>query len=1130
MLGSRTLTDWMSDKEYEWRERLQPANLVIETDFSADEVREAQSKFGATVQTLVKRDIPYAKIINGYPAVTVVTLVGHASLAYDHGAYWETYWDELGIARNQDFENEIRRHAVDLLDKFSLARFPEIERDSARKYVMMFALHAGIPVHSMAHLLAVINEHIAQGRPATGAALMEWLQEPGKEYRAAPLAMPVRNFIENGAEFAADILDRVIEFVEATIADPSLLERDDLDASNTGLPCVLLDELMRQLKEAPLTFERKRIRADVAFRPRVTYLVDDDEIVLEMPTPAGSTDLPWRVSFDGDVREVHAARRWGGGTQTALVRAAVPGPVREAIISHPAVAAASAIPLVMHTDPLLTFDQRGRWIPRRDGLKDRVWAVFPEDHQLVDARTKIPVPYGDTGSPAAWHGWRSAIIELDDVDALQLMHDGVAVGTERVVRKDARPRIQLGDPVPGLVAADGRTVYSERPWVMLPATRTDPPPRWSVRVRRMGDSEWMVDEEWLGEADETCVDPFDEADDFQLGLFEILVTGPMGADARCVLFLAEGLHTNFEPMIRVPTSGGLTPCTALVDADGISITPGGPITFGHRNLETKFEVSNGDIAEIVLIRPPHIEIRGGEVGVPAAWRMTPDVCDPDDFAEDRFVAVRAPGVQEVEFGYVSDLGDVLQVDRQPRRRQGDVFEIRTQQFADTVRNHPSGRVVATVQTDEGPVEVPLLSAKPRLLASAVSLVEGHLAFDDVAAIDDLAAYVWHATSPWRAAEIVRLVDGKAVLPQHFIDRGDLCCQLFVDDPWVFLDPPAGPPPTAFAVEQLGWCDQGTPAQVQLARYLGTQCKSPLDVGARPEVWAALARLHADNKTERFAGLIELLTDDPRRALECLGDSTIPAGDKMAMLIRSELVNYSFSADETRNELHSHPWFGCMVELADLPSLFQRRRAVPTERAETLAYLRDRGGEPLTELLRTGKTPRFDTASFDTSILEMSFLPGTRVESKLQELQQVPRAQLSYENLRAGVYEALCRRRAWMNSGWSQNFAQQVAFVVKPIKRAARLADETISVRVDRLKGIDLEEYPWMLMSVQSLTLALLARLEAHGRIEGRYLNSGLLRQWAQMAQLCPTMVANDLLIAEAAVLYGRRGDLIGEDE
>ena len=78
--------------------------------------------------------------------------------------------------------------------------------------------------------------------------------------------------------------------------------------------------------------------------------------------------------------------------------------------------------------------------------------------------------------------------------------------------------------------------------------------------------------------------------------------------------------------------------------------------------------------------------------MPVAWRMSADVCDPEDFSQDRFVALRAPGVADVAFGYQSDLGDLLQVDAHPRRRQGDVFETRIQQFADTVRASPTGRL------------------------------------------------------------------------------------------------------------------------------------------------------------------------------------------------------------------------------------------------------------------------------------------------------------------------------------------------------------------------------------------------------------------------------------------------------
>ena len=220
------------------------------------------------------------------------------------------------------------------------------------------------------------------------------------------------------------------------------------------------------------------------------------------------------------------------------------------------------------SDPLLTFDSTGRWIPRRDGLKDCVWAVFPSDHLLIDARTLDPVEAGDTGCPAGWHGWSSAFIELDDVSALQLSMNDQPVGTERTVRKDARPSFQLGPTVAGVLTPDGRSVYSTRPWVMLPPSQTEPAPAWNVRVRRLGDTAWIADESWTGDDVETCVDPFDDAEERQLGLFEIMATGPLGSDARCVVFLAEGLETNFDTLVRVPASGGFRRAAARLRQKG----------------------------------------------------------------------------------------------------------------------------------------------------------------------------------------------------------------------------------------------------------------------------------------------------------------------------------------------------------------------------------------------------------------------------------------------------------------------------------------------------------------------------------------------------------------------------------
>lgn len=1124
-----TLADWITDTDFEWRGRLKPVNLVIETDFSADEVRNAQSKYGAAATHLINRGWTHEKIIKRFPALTLMILVGHAALAYDDGAYWESFWDELGMSRDAEFENAIRRSVTGLLDKFSLARFPAIERESARKYVMIFALHAGIPVHCLGDLLDVINDHLTQGRPATGAAVVEWLQEPGKEYRLEALTVPVRNFLENGAEFAIDILDRIIEFVEATTADPTLFDQT-LDASTTGLPSVLLNELIFQLREKPVKSATSRPSARATLRPKFVYNVDDDEIVLILPAHSASNDLPWRVSFDGDVREVQPARRWGGDQESAVARVAVPGPIREAVVSRADGSSGTAVPLVLKSDPLLVFDKSGRWIPKRDGLKDCVWAVFPSDHQLVDAGTLNPVECRDAGCPAGWHGWTSAFIELDDVSALRLSIRGQLVGTERLVRKDARPSFQLGPTVAGVLTSDGRSVHNTRPWVMLPPSHTHPGPLWYVRVRRLGDTAWLFDEAWRGEDVETCVDPFDDAEDPQLGLFEIVVNGPIGADARCVVFLAEGLEPSFDTLVRVPVSGGLTPCTGEVAANGFSISPSGPYEFGLRDMEAKLELSNHETTESLLLRPPHAEMRTGEVGSPAAWRMTADVCDPEDFAQDRFVAIRAPGITTVTFGYFSAAGQLVQIDQNPRKRQADVFESRLQQFADTVRRQPNGRLVATLYTGAEPVDVTVLLAEPRRLASAVQIRDDILEFEDVSAVEDLAVYVWSGTAPWRQAEILPVVDGVAKLPEHLVDGGELWCQLFIDDPWVSITPPPTPPKTAFRISQLGWREDGTSAQVKLSRYLVGRRSAPVEVGAIPEVWSALAKLHADGNNQRFAGLLTLLADDPRRALECLGDSTIPVGEKMAMLIRSELVNQNYSIEDTFNKLHSHPWFGCMVEMSDLPSLYARRSEVRAERAETLAYLRDRGGEPLMELLRTGKCAAIHTASFDENVFAMRSVPSDTLETRLREIEAVPRAQLHPETLRAAVYEAFVRRSEWVTGAWSYNFQQQTSFVINPIKRVSTLAYENIAMRIDRVRKIDPSEHPWILMSVQSLTLAFLARLEAHGRIGGQYLNSGLLAEWASLAQLCPTMVANDLLIAEALVLYDRRGDLIGEGE
>jgi hypothetical protein len=1125
--GQISLKDWLSDAEYEWRQKLKPVNLVIETDFTAKNTVQIKKYWGAAVRALRKRDYSQYEIVKRYPALTLMALVGHASLCYVEGRFWEDFWVDTGVARDQDFEGVLRHSIDDLLIKFSLARFPDAERERARKYVMVLALHAGIPVHCLGDLLGTINEHIVQGREASGAALLAWLDESGKEYRSNNLDIPVRNFYTYGAEFAVDILDRIIEFVVATNDDPQLLN-GELDSSTTGLPTVLLNELITRLRDTPLrwTSSSRGVSAG-AKRVAIRYDAADDQIVVDLPYPVKGSEEPWRLSIDGDVRNVHSMRQWGSNAEASLTRAVIDRPVRELVITHGPTGAASVLALVNRDDPLLTFSTSGEWIPRRDGLKDAVWAIYPDGNELVDLSSGGLVALENEGSPTGWLGWKSAFVELNAVDGLQLRSNEQPIGSERQVRKDARPRFEVDEPVRGVRSIDGRPVLATRPWVWLPATQSDPPPVWRVRTRRFGSADWTVDGSWNASEDEAAVDPFDDAEEAQLGLFEVVVTGPLGADARFVFFIAEGLSTETSTAIRVPDGDGLTPCSAEIGADALAVSPCGAMEFSSNQIERLVDVSDGVRPERLTLVPPYTEVRSGENGSPAPWRVAAQLCAAEDVAQDRFVAVRAPGVELEQFAFIGDTGDRMQVGTRHRCKPGDVFEIGIQQFADTARTLGSGRIVARLRADDHIVDVTVLLVRPKRLGAGVALRDNILDFGAMEDVEGLAAYVWSSTAPWRPPDVVHLKEGAAQLPPHLVDGGQLRCQLFVDDPWVIVEPPRHAPADALRVDQIGWREDGSPVEVRIARFLAGVGRLHDTVGAVPEAWAALAQVHADGRPERIGGLVAVLVADPRTSLANLGNSSIALQDKMAMLVRSELVNKSFSSDITLNEMHVDPWFGCMNELADLPILVHKRTDAPDEWKETIAYLADKGGMPLMNILRTGRAAIAADAAFDGTVFAMASAPVGKVIATVRERSLVPRPLLEYDTRRLGAYAAFLERRAWLDSGWSKNFAAQLDMALTPIKRASATAHAAIALRLERLKGIDIEAHPWMLMSVQSLTLAFLARLEACNRLDGSYLDTGLLTVWTRLAELCPTMVATDLLMAEGLTLFERKGNLVG---
>ncbi|BBE46945.1 MULTISPECIES: hypothetical protein [Rhodococcus] len=1128
------LENWLSDEEFRLSRLLEKVSLVIETNLSEDEVRRAQGFYGKRAEGMLRRGFSHADVIKKYPALTLTILVGHAALAYEQGRYWEDFWDELGLDRDPNFENVLRAQLRTLFKRYQLAEFEDLGND----YVRLLTLHAGVPTYCLGDLVGIIGSHLVGGRDASGASLVEWLNEPGKQSRMNPLDVPVRNFILRGGDFSLDILDRIFEFVEYTISQPDSWDELTLDTSTTGLPTMMLDGLIDHLRDHPIggvssgnasSLRRRR-------KPTLVYDLQDDQVFVSIPYPTDEPEVAWRVSFDGDTREVYAERGWGvsGDQEHPPTLVPVGSPIRTIQLQHHPSSESHRLPVVDKRDPLILFAADGRWIQQRATLpKGQVIALFPRDAQLVDAVSDSPIESGvEPSSPVGWQGWTTAFVDLTEHHSIRLARTQTSeTGVARSVRNSASPTFAFGESILGLKALNGLTVYSTRPEITLPAHHSAASVSWRVRVRREGETAWLVDDEWITEAETTSLDPFSDNTSSLLGLFEIVVTGPLGSDIRQKVFLAEDLAISFDRDFRYPVVGGLSPITATADSVGKLEVDRVRVSFDVATRDAEIRVSDESRSFRLVMTPPYVEMRLDPVGKPAQWRTSVQVLTPGDLEDYSVIAARIPGDVSVSFALLSRNGDLLQ-EVTPDVPSDNTFQVLSRTFVDAVRTASGDcRIAALVDDSDGTTtSVALANIRPAELCGGITVVDGMLIFEDLAAEDDLAIYLWSTTAPWLPMRTLEISEGRVALPEDLVDAGPLLGQVFVDDPWVTITPPRWPDSSAIRIEQRGWVRDANGTRDKLARFLAGEGSPPTSGLAMPETWAALAMLREDAEdvaTQRLrAALVRILSIHPRSALEALGSSTIPAEEMVALLIRTGLVNRSFSAEYTLNDLHTNPWVGSMVEVADLPSLFERRVVVGEERAETISYLSEQCGPVLFEVLR-GSLEALNSGYFDLNVARVHSLSKPTVDKMFEQFRLVPGALLDLDTRVDATIDAFHRRGEWMSSGAHQMLASESLKSLRLVRQSSKAIYNVISSRSEALDGVDTVTHPWMLLSMQSLTLAALARLDAHGMLAYSPLTTGLMEAWARMAWLCPKLVMTDLLIAEALVTYAHYGDLIG---
>ncbi|MGW5571485.1 hypothetical protein ACWEVD_09820 [Nocardia thailandica] len=1104
------------DEEFRQARRLEQVSLFAELNLDYDEIARTRDLLGQVIRDH-RRQLGAARLIARFPALTLTTLVGHAGLEYEQGRYWESFWDELGLAREQEFENLLRGRVPALLQRFRMREFPELRS----QYVQMLAVHAGVPVYCLGDLVDIIEEHIAHGRDPSGAAVFDWLTQPGMEYRLNRLDMPVRNFLQHGGEVAVDIVDRIIEFADYAREHPDYANDLDLDTSTTGIPSLLLDALIDRWKEKPFGVAAGQAagRATRSPRPVLAYSRTDDQIVVEVPVPPTGTESPWLVSFDGETTTVHARRGWGiaAGEAQPTTAVQVPRRVREVVLRHEAAGLDHRIPLVDRADPLLVFDEQGRHLSRHVALpRGEVIAVHPARAELCDLHTGAPAVWIVGAIPVGWQDWVARVYDLSETDAVVLRDDN-RLGTPRRVRRTGSARLELPEPVEGTFTRSGMPVYAERPGVDLPPHVVEPV-EWRIRVRHHATVDWLADDVWVSATEEVSLDPFEGLAPGLFGFFDVVISGPLGQDIRHTLFLAEGLEVEHAAEFRVPVPNGLAATVATVTVPPPLRVDQASLEFGVTDRETQLAVHGPARTERLVVRPPAVELRVDPVGTAARWRTVAPMLTVDDLAEHRIAAARVPGSVEVDIVLTDEAGEIHQFAR-PEVGRDNVFHAPTREFADTARALRRSRLMVRIDTeDDETTSVVLARIQPRRLIAGVVLDGNQLVFSG-AADPDLAAYVWPRTAPWRAPIQVRLAEGRAPLPPEFIGAGSLTVQVFVDDPWTVITAPDEPDDTALTVSQPGWMTDSDPGRADLSRFLAGAGELPSTSSAVPEAWTVFAS--ARSSAVRTA-LREVLHADPRSSIEALDRSTLARADAVPLLIATGLVERDFSSP-IQSAPPTDPWLRCLVGIADLPFFALRQPdSVAAERLRS--GLANYGGGPLLDLLAGDPAPSHADI-FDAGSVALHYFPAEQFAEMKAACGIIPAALLDPDTRRGAIFEAFEHRLDWQNDPAREEMIRHSAELMPLLRRAARPVYEVVGLRNEALDGADTARFPWLLLSLQSLLFAAVARLRARSQIRDWSMPAPMRDSWRRLAELCPALVRTDILIADALASYALHQDV-----
>ena len=358
-------------------------------------------------------------------------------------------------------------------------------------------------------------------------SFLAWATTPGRRLRLATLDASARRLLTEGGDQVLDLADRCLDLLDRLAAR-------DPDLAGARLPRPFVDAARKETGALPPG------RAESA-PPRPCLRLDPNEPALHVilppvtaPPSGASPGGPgtWHLTADGDPVTVRS-RAGAPPAAHPLTR-----PVRAVQVSLAGSDHVTELEVVPSSDPILFFAADGWHLPPRLPLPpDQLWILRPADREIVAAGELSVIT--ESPAPSGWDGWNLELASLEKVSSIALRG-----APAHPVRPHPRPRLLLGEPLPGVTTPDGSPVYPEPPRLWLPGGV-----RWHVGIRPATGGIALVSTE-INQAGPA--DIWDGVPRPIRGGFGITVRGPLGRGIRQTIAVAEGPAPETPPAVTPP--------------------------------------------------------------------------------------------------------------------------------------------------------------------------------------------------------------------------------------------------------------------------------------------------------------------------------------------------------------------------------------------------------------------------------------------------------------------------------------------------------------------------------------------------------------------------------------------------